>query len=312
VKELIELMRGTITVESMLDEGTTFTVRVPVSKFTETAPVSEDTSTTVVETGPVVISAEMPVLLVVEDNLELRAFIVESLKERWQVLEAANGESAWGIVQQELPDIVISDVMMPGMNGYELCKLTKNDLRTAHVNFIMLTAKTAQESKEKGLEAGADDYLTKPFHVHELELRIYNQLTQQQRIREHIQTELLLVAPGLPTPKVEDVFLTKLNAFIDEHMDDTSLGIDQLTDHLSMSRSTLNRKLKSVLNISPNEYIKQHRLQLAAVLINTGLSVSEVSFKVGFDSPSYFSQCFKESYGLTPTEFQKTADLNQN
>jgi CheY-like chemotaxis protein len=312
VKELTELMGGTIAVESKPREGTVFTLRIPISKFVETSPVLKEEDEFTPESIEAINSSELPLLLIVEDNVELRDFIVASLREKWQVLEAPNGELAWEIIQAELPEIVISDVMMPGMNGYELCQLTKNDLRTAHVNFIMLTAKSAQESKEKGLEAGADDYLTKPFHVHELELRIHNQLLQQQRIREHLQTELLVVSPGSPPPKVDDVFLAKLNGFVDEHMADPMLDIDILADFLSMSRSTLNRKLKSVLNVSPNEYIKQYRLQRAAVLLSTGLSVAEVAFKVGFESPSYFTQCFREAYALTPTEFQKTANLNQN
>jgi CheY-like chemotaxis protein len=312
VKELTELMQGTISVESKLGFGTTFTVRIPISKFMETSPVLKEEDEFTPESIEAVNSSELPLLLIVEDNVELRDFIVASLREKWQVLEAPNGELAWEIIQHKLPDIVISDVMMPGMNGYDLCRLTKGDLRTAHVNFIMLTAKAAQESKEKGLGAGADDYLTKPFHVRELELRIHNQLVQQQRIREHLETELLRKTPGTNPPKVDDLFITKLHGFLDAHIDDPQLDIDLLSEFLSMSRSTPNRKLKAVLNVSPNEYIKQYRLQRASVLLSSGLAVADVAFKVGFESPSYFTQCFREAYELTPSEFQKTADLNPN
>jgi signal transduction histidine kinase/CheY-like chemotaxis protein/ligand-binding sensor domain-containing protein len=312
VKELTELMRGSISVESKVGEGTTFTVLLPISKFSETAPTEDAQEIAAPNEAIIASNDELPLLLVVEDNQELRAFIVESLAHSWQVMEASNGGDAWQLIQQELPDIVISDVMMPGMSGYELCQLTKGDIRTAHINFIMLTAKTAQESKEKGLEAGADDYLTKPFHVNELELRIRNRLAHQRHIREYLQNDLLKVSPGLSIPSVEDAFVTKLQRYIDDHIGDTSLGIDQLTEHFAMSRSTLNRKFKNLLNISPSEYIKMYRLQHAALLLKAGALIADVAHKVGFESASYFSQCFREVYALTPTEFQKTIELNQN
>ncbi|WP_462251757.1 hybrid sensor histidine kinase/response regulator transcription factor [Ekhidna sp.] len=306
VKELTTLMKGEIFVESELGIGTTFTVKIPISKFEETAPISKVPQEEVEDSIQENFDEESPLLLIVEDNEELRSFIVESLSERWNVLQASNGNEAWKLIEKELPEIVISDVMMPGMNGIELCNLAKNDNRTAHISFIMLTAKTAQESKEQGLEAGADMYLTKPFHVYELELRIQNLIQQQQNLREHLQSELLPQLPMAVMPTVDDEFLNNLYEYLNLNLKESSLGIDKLASEMAMSKSTLNRKLKALLNISTNEFVKQYRLQRAVEFMIIGQNISEVAYNVGFESPSYFSQCFKSQYGLSPSEYQRS------
>lgn len=306
VKELTTLMKGEIKVESEEGKGTTFTVTIPVSKFVG-IPTSSTPSVAINNNGKLATyNEDDPLLLVVEDNEELRSFVVESLSENWNVIEAANGKEAWKLIENKLPEIVISDVMMPEMNGIELCQMTKNDSRSAHINFIMLTAKTAQESKEQGLEAGADDYLTKPFHLYELELRIQNLIQQQQNLREHLQSELLASSPMEKIPNVDDEFLNKAYHYLNEHLVDSSLNIDKLATVMAMSKSTLNRKLKALLNISTNDFIKRYRLQKSIELINSGHNISETAFKVGFESPSYFSQCFKEVYNQSPSVYQKS------
>lgn len=306
VKELTTLMSGEVFVESEIGKGTLVTVKIPISRFIETSPIERREPE---ETSPVISAnsnGESTLVLVVEDNDELRSFIVESLVENWNVLSATNGIEARELIEKELPDIVISDVMMPGMNGIELCHITKADHRTAHINFIMLTAKTAQESKEEGLQAGADDYLTKPFHFSELELRIQNLVQHQKNLRKHLKAELLPSSPTTQLPSVDDEFLNKLYAYLKDEIKNPTLSVDILAETMAMSRSTLNRKLKALLNISTNEFIKQYRLQQAVELIHSGLSIKEVAFQVGFDSPSYFSQCFKESFAQSPSDYQKT------
>jgi CheY-like chemotaxis protein len=249
-----------------------------------------------------------PMVLVVEDNEELLSFIAESLETNWQVLKAANGQAAWEIIINELPDYVISDVMMPGMNGYELCEKVKKDPRTGHIFFLLLTAKAGTESRLKGLQGGADEYLTKPFHFDELELRLYNLLKQQARLQFHFRHQVLPEAPLKTIPHLDDAFIKQLYEQLDLLLIDPGFSVEALAKKMTMSQRTLNRKLKAILNITPVEFIRRYRLQKAAILISSGHSISEAAYAVGFDTASYFSHCFKEEYGKTPTEFlgQKT------
>ena len=307
VKELINLMGGVIHVTSTIDRGTLFTIEIAIEKLKEIPPAREVSSInnfhiTDEETVPGV-DHDLPVILVVDDNEELRSFVKESLSVNWKVLEASNGFDGWTIIENELPEIVISDVMMPGMSGFELCAKAKKDLRTSHINFIMLTAKAAQESKIEGLESGADEYITKPFHLYELELRIRNLLQEQNSLRKHLQEKLLPEKPVLELQHVSDLFLTKLQTYLDNHLDNSKLNVETLSEAMAMSKSTLNRKLKALLNISVNDFLKKYRLQKSVLLLNEGHSVSEVAYRVGFESSSYFTQCFKEQFKQTPSEF---------
>jgi signal transduction histidine kinase/DNA-binding response OmpR family regulator len=301
VKELTDLMEGTISVESEVGKGSIFKLSIPIAKVSSsTEPIQPMTKTDVRE-----LPIGSPVILVVEDNAELRSFIVESLSKEAKVVEAGNGKDGWDLVLGRMPDVVVSDVMMPEMNGFELCQKAKTDTRTSHINFILLTAKTAQESKEKGLEAGADDYLTKPFHMYELELRIQNLLQQQANLRNHLRKEFLSLKSDENTPKIKNDFLRQLYEVLEGSMSNTNVSVDWLATEMAMSQSTLNRKLKSLLGLSAVEFIKQTRLKKSIELLDTGKSISNIAYQVGFESPSYFAQCFKEVYNLTPSDYQK-------
>lgn len=303
VKELTELMQGKIELESKPGEHTRFLVSIPLKKLNanEILPV---TSTSIIEKQMVVSDEKnLPLLLVVEDNDELRSFLVEAMHHHYRVIEAADGLKAWEIILEELPDIVISDVMMPGQDGFDLCRTCKADQRTAHIGFILLTSKAAHDARLKGLGTGADDYVTKPFNLQELELRTANLLQLQQKQRVWLQAQLVTNAPDVALPAVTDPFLLQLYQEMDAKLDDAELGVDYLSRTMAMSRSTLNRKLKSLLDISTNDLIRQYRLQKAAVLISSGLDISTAAYQVGFSSPSYFSQCFKEKYGITPSDY---------
>lgn len=207
------------------------------------------------------------------------------------------------MIMQELPDIVISDVMMPGMDGFDLCRNCKTDNRTAHVGFILLTSKAAHDARLKGLGTGADDYITKPFNLQELELRTTNILQLQQNQRGWLRAQLTSASPQDDLPEITDPFLVSLYEAMEAKLDDADLGVDYLCKAMAMSRSTLNRKLKSLLATSPNDLIRQYRLQKASRLISSGVDISTAAYQVGFSSPSYFSQCFKEQYGITPTAY---------
>jgi signal transduction histidine kinase/DNA-binding response OmpR family regulator len=305
-KELVQLMQGHIYVESMPGKGSLFTVMIPLKKAGLESPQMASPFQLVKkeeEAIAVPVSGEEPLLLVAEDNDELRQFLKESLQAKWRVVEAPNGLTAWEIAQQELPDLVISDVMMPGMNGYELCSAIKKDNRIGHIPVLLLTAKAAQDSRLEGWSAGANDYLPKPFHFNELELKINNCLEQQERLKKHLQQQVLPAAPPQQETATQDPFVKLLYTQLDILINEAEVDVDALATAMQMGRRTLGRKLKTLLDITPNELIRRYRLQKAAILLSTGTSATQAAYSVGFDSPSYFSQCFKEQYGMSPSEF---------
>lgn len=301
VKELTDLLNGEVAVTSTVGEGSVFSVTLPVEKISEqkveAIPTRSAQRTT--STG----SADTPVILIIEDNPELLEFIVTSFDGPWKILHAGNGQEGLEIIHNELPDVVVSDVMMPVMDGLTLCHQCKSDIRTSHIYFILLTAKTAQESKLKGLQAGADHYLTKPFQMYELELHIANALQQQSNLRDKLRAELIPEEPAEGKLKTHDPFLSQLNEYLEDNLKNPLVNVEVLASEMAMSQSTLNRKLKALLNLSAVEFIKQFRLQKAIDLLPSGKSISNIAYEVGFESPSYFSQCFKEQYEMSPTEY---------
>ena len=308
VKELTELMQGSVEVESEPKRGTTFTVNLPIQQANikynpETGTGPDVTGNVEIDNGGVHSAKAPPLILIAEDNPELCNFLVDSLSANWHVISATDGGVAWDKILEELPEIVVSDAMMPVRDGFELCSLVKKDNRTAHIGFIMLTAKAAHRSKMEGLEAGADEYLTKPFHLDELKARIGNLLQHQEKIREHLQQQLLPGTPMPALPHVNDVFIRQLYETIDEKLDDPKLDVEFLSRAMAMSRSTLNRKLNALVGVSANELIRRYRLQKAAALLAAGHDVTETAYTVGFNTVSYFSECFKRQYGRSPSEF---------
>lgn len=309
VKELTELLNGSITLQSTEGSGSTFRICIPAQKADEQVQQKTNDAVALQTNIQTDTAAEQPLLLIAEDNDELRAFLVQHMQQHYRVLEAADGLQAWELTLQELPDLIISDVMMPGMDGFDFCRNCKADQRTAHIGFILLTSKAAQEAKLKGLVQGADDYITKPFQSEELELRIANLLQLQQKQRNYLKAQVLSNEPAQQKQAVEHPFLQQLYKEMDAKLDDAELGVDYLCKAMAMSRSTLNRKLKALLDITTNDLIRRYRLQKAAALLTEGNDITSVVYRVGFSSPSYFSQCFREQYGVTPSEYitkQKT------
>ncbi|WP_132053363.1 hybrid sensor histidine kinase/response regulator transcription factor [Pseudocnuella soli] len=301
VKELAALMEGNIEVASQPGVLTTFTLQMPLAKAA--ASITDKPALKSTATALQADDGQLPLILIAEDNDELRHFLVETLEHRYRVVQASNGLQAWEIVMAELPDLVISDVMMPGIDGFELCARVKEDVRTAHTLFILLTSKAAHDAKLQGIHTGANDYLTKPFQMAELEGRIANLLQQQQKTRAHLKAQLLPSKPTQVLPTTEDVFLKQVYTAMDAKLGDADLNIAYLCSELAMSRSTLNRKLKALLDTSANDLIRQYRLQHSAVLLGSGMDMATIAYQVGFSSPSYFSQCFKEQFGVTPSEY---------
>ncbi len=322
VKELVELLGGTITVTSEPGAGTLFVLTLPVvlasantnvprlapAEATPYTPNRLETGTlsAVQKNDHVVDNQAFPCVVVVEDNDELREFLVAELAGTYHVLQAADGAAGWAIVQAELPDIVLTDLMMPRTDGIELTRLTKTTPETDHIAVVMLTAKAAQQSRLDGLQQGADEYLAKPFSIDELHLRLRNLITRQQKLGEHYRRQLSQPTDPVAQPTLEvhlDPFLLRIYGLLDSHLDNSALSVDWLADQLAMTRKTLYRKVNSLIQLPPTDLIRQYRLRRAADLLRAGHTVAETADLVGFGTPSHFSVVFREFYGQTPTEF---------
>ena len=312
VKELVSQTGGTITAESKTadsgskETGTVFTVNMPFKMVTDEKIADGEESESLM--GKNTTDGEsVPEILIVEDNLELAGFIRGVLSPAYTVTHVVNGALGLDTAFALMPDLIISDVMMPVMDGYEMCGRLKEDARSSHIPVILLTAKVSQENRMEGLSKGADDYLIKPFHPSELQLRIHNLLERQRKLRDRIRGELAIPQNGDFTKEkpVQDIFLTRLYALLDEHLDDNLFGVDQLVDLIHLSRSSLHRKLKSLTGMSTTELVRNYRLQKATALLREGHNSSDAAYQTGFGSPAYFTKSFREVYGMTPGEYVK-------
>ncbi|GAB3989027.1 two-component regulator propeller domain-containing protein [Spirosoma daeguense] len=309
VKELVELVKGRITVDSHLTSGTTFLVELPcrqaqatLAASADVTPVSNFVDATKSQNEST--SENAPRLLLVEDDDGIADYITSILVSEWRIRRVKNGRSGLEAAIADGPDFIISDVLMPEMDGLEFCRQLKQNAVTNHIPILLLTAKASVESRLEGIAAGADDYVAKPFQVDELRGRIRNRLDQQQRIRQHHRTQLvregyLPVASQNP----EDEFMNRIYSILEARLDDTTFGVEPLAAAIGMSRMHLNRKVKAMTDMTPNELIRIVRLNRAAALLLTGVSVSEVADRVGFDTAAYFSKVFKDHYHVTPSEY---------
>ncbi|WP_460672938.1 ATP-binding protein [Larkinella ripae] len=309
VQELVQLQGGQVSVESQPSQGTTFVVLLPYrpADLPDATPDQITPAHRTTDAGAWNTADETaePRVLIVEDHHELAQFIVDSLPEHYRIRRAINGRDGLEQTLAYLPDLIISDVMMPEMDGFTMCGQLKTDLRTSHIPVILLTAKSSVENRLAGLSLGADDYLTKPFQVSELQLRVRNQLISKQRQREWVRASLSNPEPASPQPAPEptDPFLTRLYALLEANLGDSQFGVEQMMVELGMSRTNLFRKVKALTDLSANDLLRNYRLKQAAQLLRTGQSVNQTAYQVGFTSPAYFSKCFRELYQLTPREF---------
>ncbi len=327
-KELVDLHHGTITIESTLGKGSVFTVAFPIEQsayapdeITESVPQIErqehaEAEAPSEEPRPVPTTAPAdgkPIVLIVEDNTDLRAYIREYLEADYAVQEAGNGKEGYDRATEIVPDLVISDIMMPQMDGMELCRALKQDVRTSHVPVILLTARAGTDSKIEGLEIGADDYVTKPFETKELGARVRNLIEQRRLLRKKFSAGVVLKPGEVAVTSLDDALLKKSMEIIEKNIGDENFGVDDLAREACLSRSHLNRKLHALTNLAPAEFIRYVRLQRAHELLekNVGM-IAEVAYQVGFGSPSYFSTCFHERFGFPPSEVQHKSGAPNN
>lgn len=249
-------------------------------------------------------------VLVVEDNAELRAYLSSELNNDYNILLATNGIEALKIADKKIPDVIISDVMMPKMDGYEFCIKLKENLKTSHIPVLMLSAKTMSDDWIKGIESGADVYVNKPFKTEILKTQLKRLITSRQILFDKYSSGTNSFTTPTHTSSLDKEFIAKVLKFINENLQDSQLGVESLAEELFLSRSQLYRKIKSLTGQTANEFIRKVRLLKAKELIENGYdSIGEIGFKVGFSSPSYFTKCFKAEFGILPTELNKPNDV---
>ena len=314
VKELVELYRGKIHV-SLADNTLHFEVVLPLMLPEHAAvPTVEDQRNRwqhgeTDDKGEayrqaLMVDDELQVLLIVDDNADVRNLLKNIFMADYTVLEAEDGAAALAVAQKEIPDCIISDVMMPEMDGFEFTKRIKDNELTSFIPVVMLTAKSTEDTHLESLECTADAFLTKPFHNEILKETVARQITGRKRLRERYSRELVLKPVDIAINTVDEQFLEKIGKVMEERLPDANFSTDDFAAELGMSRMQLHRKLKSLLNMSTTEFIRNERLKSAVALMERGHdSVSEVAYAVGFNDVSYFSKCFKELYGVTPTAY---------
>lgn len=310
-QELVRILGGRIEVTSQFGIGSSFQVFLPITKKSATNSQLQAINIPMATFGkkglmPVEAptSLELPIALVVEDNPDIAQYLRICLKNSYKVIEAVNGQVGIDKALETIPDIIISDVMMPEKDGFELCEFLKEDTRTSHIPLILLTAKSDVESKIKGLKNGADDYLGKPFHEEELLVRMQNLLTIRRKLQERYQNlyndNAIVLSES--SPNQEDAFILQIKAVFDEKMDDPQFDLDALSQVLHLSRSQLGRKVKALTGQSPAVFLRSLRLQRARhLLLTSSISVKEVAYDVGFSDPAYFSRSYSEQFGESPS-----------
>jgi signal transduction histidine kinase/ligand-binding sensor domain-containing protein/DNA-binding response OmpR family regulator len=306
VKELVNLHNGKIYVNSKPGQGSKFTVRIP---FIESCTDSEDPSDPEYQKEEAdipdnQISYQDKIMLVIEDNPDVRLFIRHHFDTAYTVLEASNGTEGWDKAVQVIPDIILCDILMPGINGYDLVKKLKNDEHTSHIPVILITALGSREHELEGLSAGADDYITKPFDLSILQTKIENILAMRQSLKEKYSGELLLQPRNILITSPDERFMKKAIETVEENISDPDLDIEKFAAEVGVSRMQLYRKLHSLTDMTVKEFIRDIRLKRAAqLLLQNRQNVSEIAFAVGFKDLSHFRKCFRQKFGMSASDY---------
>ena len=315
-KELVELHLGTIEVQSSLAAGSKFVVTLPISaeKF-DTLQIKEHFNfqpefddpiykPTKLPNAEFSLENDAPLILIVDDNQELREYLVGIFENKFKIEEAENGKIGYQKALETMPDIILSDYIMPIMDGAEFCKAVKTDEKTSHIPFLMLTSKKNNETIQASYEIGADDYILKPFNASLLVKKIENIIKARQILKEKFGKLIQEIPENVFHNETDEKFFKKAIGIIETYIDDASFDVTELENQLNMSKMQLYRKLKGVSNLAPNEFIRNIRLKRAAAIMqNTSMNVSEIAYAVGFNDPAYFARCFRKEFGKAPTDF---------
>lgn len=321
-KAFIDLHEGNISATSQPGKGSTFTVVIPVKHLAE-APENQEKATTEHETTTELAQfekplserdEEKPLLLVIDDNKDIQQLIIELLKEEYNILTAPNGQEGVRLAVKYIPDLIICDVMMPVMDGMECCRIIKAEVSTSHIPVLMLTAYAMDEQRAQGYDSGADGYLPKPFSGAVLKSRCHNLIFNRKHIKELWQTTdyrtdvskpLAHTAPAMQSGDIDDEFYLRFLEIFRAEMSNPEINVDKLASEMGLGRSQFYRKIKALTNYSPVELIRRLRLKQARTLLTTTeKNISEIAYEVGFSTPAYFSKCYREEFGETPTELR--------
>jgi signal transduction histidine kinase/ligand-binding sensor domain-containing protein/DNA-binding response OmpR family regulator len=306
-KQLVERHEGKISIMDNAGKGVVFVVRIPnyLDKIqNETEKITDSQEDILAASSSV--HPDKTVILIVEDNEDLRSFIAKNLKKNYSVFTAANGKYALEILEQEPVDLIVSDIVMPEMDGLEFSRIVKQDEQFSHIPVILLSAKTNTQTKVQGLEQGADSYIEKPFSIDYLKAQISSLIENRKIILEKFSKSPVVPYGSIAHTKRDEVFLNRLNEEIEQHLSDEQFSIEKLAVSMSMSQSNLQRKIKGLTGMVPNDYIRITKLKKAAQLLKSSeYRINEICYIVGFSSPSYFSKCFQKQFGLLPKDFYK-------
>jgi CheY-like chemotaxis protein/two-component sensor histidine kinase len=312
IQEFVKLHGGTISVTSKVGLGSTFSVHLPLAEKPMQSKTAlpeiekpKKSKTVSVETDEQS-AFEKPVLLLVDDNDDLRRYLTENLKEKYKIIEAEDGKKGWQKALSHHPDIIVSDVNMPNMDGITLLNKIKNDPRTKHIPIILLTVMSEESDEIKGLEMGANDYLTKPFSFQVLNLKIANLLNLNLGLKNTYSKQIKIETPLQELVSEDEKLLLKVSQYVDENIGNAEISIEDISKKMFMSRGTLYNKILSLTGETPVEYIRSMKLKKAAVLLEkSDMKISQIGYEVGFSNPNYFARAFKAKYDMTPSEFAK-------
>ena len=323
-KELIEIHKGKIKVNSTEGKGTEFIVEIQADEnrqvitapeilsYPEINPITNENQITeeIINMDPSphadIVNSNGKIVLIVEDNSDVRNYIREYLENDYRIIEGNNGQEGLDIAREEIPDLIITDVMMPKMDGFQFAREIRDNEKTSHIPIIMLTAKAGVEDKIEGLETGIDDYLTKPFNEKELKVRMKNLILSREQLRKRFTTSTTIKPSEVTAVSVDQAFLEKTLEIIETHFEDEYFSVDSLAEKVNMSVSQINRKLNALINQPAGQLIRSLKLQRAADLLkqNAG-TISEICYKLGFSDQAYFSRAFKKHFGYSPREFKE-------
>ena len=314
VSEYVKLHGGDIGVESELGKGSIFTMSIPVTQHMQEEIISQNSSDDILieEQTPeeeAIIEEhrkKLPLMLVVDDNEDFRNFISALFTENYRILKAEDGEVALQMILDKMPDLIICDVMMPKMDGFELCRLVKQDIRISHIPIILLTAKAGDENKYRGLEAGAEDYIAKPFNMEMLSLKVSRIIERQKKTREQFKHKVDITTTDVEITSMDVKFVKKAVALVEANISSSEFLVEDLCREMGMSRVYFYKKILSLTDKTPSEFIRFIRLKRAAELLEKSqLFVNEVAYQVGFNDPKYFRKYFKDEFGVSPNEYKK-------